>query len=536
MTEVSVTPRDVVDAQKPDVDTTADGPTQTEVVVNQPDDETGGHLEQPANNTNSDSTPPEDTTAERVARVDREREIAIMTVIRSAAVNVHRQHESLLKEDKPGLKNPAELVFARLGYLLTIQERSLTDPPVLQDDSKNKPGIYWPKNSPMPRVLPDGRIIADRRAGASDTVSQSMVAGERQIYQLRGKERDTKTGHNSYTFTTLDSSGKPDGSAVTWDENTVIKAFLVANTQILAEGLQVADGSPTAIAPGSILHKPEVRQIVDKVIGNCQEFYRYEMNTVRKRSDLQVDIAKNVDVSAIERGIEPVSLSKASAAKLGSNMAAYMEGHKQDYGDRYDRDSAQVQEITSRVQQGFAPTAEDVYTLLRTVGRPGLERRLSQVSAEISQLESTRRASNSSEAVQKSTADDLLALRTEEKYLKELLHNAEGSKNNHLFVMLKDIEEGRANPDLVQRLNGLLGDTLDPDGIFRLSKMDKKDKDSLIHLLVDHFGEKLGDDKDKAKAWILEFISKYKGEIGLMFIYALINISADAVKSGINNK
>lgn len=530
MPEASTPPEDVV---MPADETKAVDPTQAEATVEPPLEVEEAPLEQ--SNTDSDSvgTRLVDANAERVARHDRERESAIMTVVKSAAINVHRQHELLLKEGKKGLVNPAELVLARLGYLLTLQYKSIDDPPELQNDSGEKPGIYWSKSSPMPRVLRGGGIIADRRADAKDSNIQPMVPGERQIYQMRAKERDPRTRDSTYTFTTLDHTGTPDGLALTWDENTMMKAFLVANTQILTEGLEAADGTPTAIAQGSVLRIPGVRQIVDQVVGNCQKFYKYDMNVVRSTPNLQVDIADGITDSTIETGIQPISLSKENASTLATNLTEYLRTNKKDYGEDYDSITAQVAQIKDKIAEGTRPSAIDIYTMLVKVGKPQLIKERQEVGkriAAITEILQTEKQADRQFKLEK----ELEALKLEKTHLDEIIDRAPGQQN-HLFMLLKDAEEGKMSTEVVSKLNALIGNAMTPDGFFTMKPDDLDKEGTLAHTLLQHFGEKTGKDPKIIRSWLAMFFDKHKGDISLMLIYALIQTASGVFTTAIKN-
>lgn len=451
-------------------------------------------------------------------------ESAAFTLIKAEAVQSYR------RASKADIKNPAEDALNRLGKFLcanTIPRPVARGESLLREtDEEGQIHGTFEKNNPLPRLKQtadtDQWITAyDDRADASDEAQTDIGPGVVQLERFIGK-----TAGNLYHFRGSDAQGPYAGNIVL-TENALVKAVMVAQTNELRNGLSQDAPEPSA---ESGLRKPAVRKMIATMVGTCGEFVdHYDAD-----DEEGLDLVGDVDESSVKEALKEgnVTISKEAGLTLAQSMIDYNQKNLAGLpAEQVATIASALEKAQAEINAGIQPSAEQLYQILVLVGEPGLRSQLDATEETIATIKQ-RLLQSLPEAERDRLSKDLNRSIQERESLKRVLIN---NKNNEVFHLLEDAQNGKMDPDLVGLLNDKIAGITDPKGFFELKPEDLDDKNSLASIIVKHFAIKHGVDDTKMEAWLSKFFREHGSDIAMMGIFALFQMMTQMIGDAAKN-
>lgn len=445
-------------------------------------------------------------------------ESAAFTIIKAEAVRAYRQG---LKED---IANPTEMALGRLGRYLsspTVNTPHTGEPLLITTVKGEYRGGVLESNHPLPRLKQSdepGQWVTsyDRRATDEDTEPSAIGTGVVQLDTFTGKTPD-----GVYHFLGTTANGA-HSSEIVLSENDFVKAFMLAQTTELQKGLG-SDAKPPSEKSG--LRKQSVRGMIGQVVGACEEF---ATNFDESTSD-GFDLVGGIDEKAVKEALKEgnASISREAGLSLAQSMIEY---NRKNLNGLSEQQIASIEKTLlntqAEIEAGIQPSAEQLYKILALVGEPGLRSQLSDVSRDIQVIESRLNDKNLPEQEKLALEVELKKKKGEVKSIQNVLNK---KKDNEVFRLLEEAQNGKMDPDLVGLLNGKIAEVTDPKGFFEIATEDLEDPNSLGSIIARHFAIKHGIDDVKMKAWLTKFFQEHGSDIAMMGIFALFQMMSGII-------
>ncbi len=440
-------------------------------------------------------------------------ESAAFTIVKAEAVQAYRRG---LKGD---LENPAERALGRLGKFLASSTVRIphTGEPLLKTevDGKYEGGVLE-KNHPLPRLKESSEpgqwtTAYDQRATDDDIEPSAIGSGVVQLDTFTGKTAD-----GAYHFLGTDATNRANGKEIVLSENDFVKAFMLAQTAELTRGLDPDEVQPSA---SSGLRKQAVRGVITTMVGTCGEFVDHYDADDEEGLDLVGDVNESSVKEALKEG--NVTISKEAGLTLAQSMIDYNKKNLAGLpAEQVATIASALEKAQAEINAGIQPSAEQLYQILVLVGEPGLRSQLDATEETIATLKQ-RLLQSLPEAERDRLSKDLNRTIQERESLKRVLIN---NKNNEVFHLLEDAQNGKMDPELVGLLNDKIAGITDPKGFFEIKPEDLDDKNSLASIIVKHFAIKKGIDTEHMEAWLSKFLREHGSDIAMMGIFALFQM------------
>ncbi len=428
---------------------------------------------------------------------------------------------------KPPATNEAQQSLAYLGSILAQPKGKDLQAHIRQVGGKGG----FKDTEGLPRVLEikqkDGstKLVTsfDKRASDTDTDPTTKVQGEYDLSTFTGRGEDGLLGF------ICQGEDDEDKRNFQFHDSEFIQMYLVAQKDQIRKGIIDAKTGSSPFTQPSTLDNPHVLKVLGIQVGNADEYVAKAKKPPDPDKATDVDLVKGITpeqmVTALERtGVDPVSVRK-----FATGVRHYITTDSWG-GNPAERDKLfkEIDDITTRLDQGLVPSSQDISRLIIIGSNPHLEKQKAALQLRIDGVQSKLDSAQTDAARSKLQADlDLV-----KKSFAGIEAFQAGDPTAEYNVYIQALADGVVNSEDTNWFTNKLKAVTNPWAI--LKDHDPTDPDCLAGKAFLHLTKGLNaEDQEKIKFWLSNFLKEHGSDIAMMGIFALFQMITGVVSDGI---